>query len=112
MTEGNHKGRAEVTRGGEVVGTVRYTVHVDAWGHVTGNVRDVEWLITPTEGPRILNSSVVSQDFLPKGPQDPKLRMVLENGTRVEFWVPSTNGQIADGRVVDDEPSGNDDEGE
>ncbi len=62
------KGRAEVTRGGEVVGTVRYTVHVDAWGHVTGNIRDVEWLIKPTEGPRILNSPVVSQDFLPKGP--------------------------------------------
>ena len=29
--------------------------------------------------------------------------MVLENGTRVEFRVPSQHGQISDGRVVDED---------
>ncbi len=29
--------------------------------------------------------------------------MVLENGTRVEFWVVSTDGELSNGRVVEDE---------
>ena len=45
----------------------------------------------------------VSQAFIPDTPRDPKLLMALENGTRVECRVPSQNGQISDGRVVDEE---------
>ena len=45
----------------------------------------------------------VSGDFLPEPPRDPKLAMVLKNGTRVEFIVPSTDGEIVSGRVVRDE---------
>ena len=42
----------------------------------------------------------VSGDFLPEPPRDPGLAMVLKNGTRVEFIVPSTDGEIVSGRVL------------
>ena len=97
------RGKAEVTKAGEIVGTFRYVVHIDARGQVSGDVQDVRRLEKPTGGPRILKWPRVSTDLIASGPQDPKLLMVLENRTRVEFWVVSTDGEISNGRIVEDE---------
>ena len=97
-----YRGKAEVTKAGQVVGTVRYTVHIDAGGRVTGGVQDVERPKRPTRGPRLLKWPRVSSDLVATGPQDPKLLMVLEDGPRVEFWVVSTDGEISSGRVVEE----------
>ncbi len=96
-----YRGKAEVTKGGHVVGNVRYTVHIDVGGRVTGHVQDVKRPKKPTGRPRILKWPRVSPDLVVTGPQDPKLIMVLENGTRVEFWVVSSDGEISSGRVVE-----------
>ncbi len=98
-----YRGKAEVTKAGEVVGTFRYVVHIDARSVVSGDVQDARRLEKPTGRPRILKWPRVSTDLIASGPQDPKLLMVLENGTRVEFWVVSTDGELSNGRIVEDE---------
>ncbi len=97
-----YRGKAEVTKEGHVIVTVRYTVHIDVSVRVTVEVQDVELLKKKTtRGARILKQPRMPQDLVVTGPQDPKLLMVLEDGTRVEFWVVSSDGEISSGRVVE-----------
>ena len=88
-------GTQVVARGDQTVGTVKFDFSIDNQGRVTGRIFDVEWMGLHASAP------TVSQEFLPKLAGVPRdLALVLPDGRRVEFSVPSTNGNIANGIVV------------
>lgn len=87
-------GVADVFRNPGLVGRVRYWFTVDDRGVVEGRIEDVTYATLPPVAPR------VSQNYLPTGPED-RLELKLTDGRRVSFFLASSNGDIASGRLED-----------
>jgi hypothetical protein len=89
-------GTAAVFRGGESLGSVRFDFLIEPTGRVTGHVRHLAFLSGQL-------GRFVPQTFLPiEAGVARDLRLRIGDGRSVDFSVPATDGQIANGRVVNE----------